>query len=317
MTTDSPAFSETFQRVYCDPTVFASFSGFHPISFARVLPFQSQDAFVDDGQLLSAEESHLAERNDYTRRAVVDAFVTGGLLPHSEAENVNSIIDDFDNDFFELMGLVYGNAGMFICALRWYREAVQALETLPPDSCSGLNSEDVHASVGYCLYALGLYEESISWSKSCIGPRHISDALCQALIAYEAQIAGGRILSVEHAATRTRYTANASDTQYAIQITPRLKSALKELSPFQDTYLDWVSHGSPGPTPPPEAYPFRLELDGSGLPRHKLNLIFATCARADLLVEKGSTAEAKRLLTEAAILEPSAAIISDRLLALA
>jgi hypothetical protein len=31
-------------------------------------------------------------------------------------------------DFFDLMGLVYASAGMYICALRWYREFIRELE---------------------------------------------------------------------------------------------------------------------------------------------------------------------------------------------
>ena len=69
MTTDSPLLSDGFQRLYCDATVFALFSVFHPISFARVLPFQSQDLLVDDYRLIDAEEAHLADRNDHTGTA--------------------------------------------------------------------------------------------------------------------------------------------------------------------------------------------------------------------------------------------------------
>src|SRR5882724_6205990 len=63
MTTDIPHLSDGFQRLYCDATVFASLSGFHPISFARVLPFQSQDLLMDDRRLIDAEEAHLADRS--------------------------------------------------------------------------------------------------------------------------------------------------------------------------------------------------------------------------------------------------------------
>ena len=47
-----------------------------------------------------------------------------------------------------------------------------------------------------------------------------------------------------------------------------------------------------------------------------MNLIFATCGQADALVEKGFTTEAKRLLYEAALLEPGASIVRDRIKAL-
>src|SRR5438477_10862925 len=87
--------SDGFQRLYCDATVFALFSVFHPISFARVLPFQSQDLVVDDYHLIDAEAAHLASRNDHTRREVIEAYGKCGLLPEVEADNVKSVIDYF------------------------------------------------------------------------------------------------------------------------------------------------------------------------------------------------------------------------------
>lgn len=47
-----------------------------------------------------------------------------------------------------------------------------------------------------------------------------------------------------------------------------------------------------------------------------MNLIFATCAWADALTEHGHAAEAKRLLYEAALLEPEAGFVRDRIEAL-
>jgi len=310
MATDTPLLSNGFQRLYCDATVFASFSVFHPISLARVLPFQSQDLVVDEQELLQAEEAHLSDRNDHTRRGVIDAYVKCGLLPEVDADNVKSVIDYFGADFFELMGLVYANAGMFICALRWYRKFIAELEGKPRP---GLDRESVYASVGYCLYSLGLFAEAISWSKSCIGPRLIRDVVCQGLINYEAQLTGGTIRSIERAASRTRYTASTQNPTQAIEATPRLKAALEAFAPSQDFYIDWVRHESPAPAIQPEGYPLRLEIDASSLPRHKMNLIFATCGQADALIEKGFHHEAKRLLSEALMLEPEASIVLERL----
>jgi hypothetical protein len=48
-----------------------------------------------------------------------------------------------------------------------------------------------------------------------------------------------------------------------------------------------------------------------------MNLIFATCRQADALMERGYTADAKRLLQEAAMLEPAAGFIWERIRALA
>jgi len=44
-----------------------------------------------------------------------------------------------------------------------------------------------------------------------------------------------------------------------------------------------------------------------------MNLIFATCGHADALVEKGYVLEAKRQLSEVAMLEPNADFVQERL----
>jgi len=313
MNTDIQNLSSGFQRLYCDATVFDAFSTFHPISFRRVLPFQSQDPVVDDPRLIGAEEAHLADRNDLTRRGVVDVYFKCGLLPWTEAADLSNVIDFYGADFFDLMGLVYANAGMFRCALRWYREMIHELETNPR---SGLDNESIYASVGYCLYSLGLFAEAISWSKSCIGTRPTTDAVCESLLDYEAQQAGGRLLAIERVGPITRYTVSALEPAQANQTTPRLIATMPAFSPLQKILIDWVSQDAPAPGIPPEGYPFRVELDASSLPRHKMNLIFATCGQADALVERGYTAEAKRLLFEVAMLEPAAVFIRDRIQAL-
>jgi len=314
MDSDTPTFSDGFQRLYCDATVFEGFSAFHPISFSRVLPFQAQDPVVDDARLIGAEEAHLADRNDMTRQEVIEAYSRCGLLTEEDAANVKSVIDHFDADFFELMGEIYANAGMFICALRWYRECIALLETPGPDSKSEYDS--IHAGVGYCLYALGLFPEAIAWTKSCIGPLPTVDAACQALIDYEAQLEGGKILAIERSAGRTRYTVSAFDPAHASQAAARLKTAMSMFAPIQEVYIDWVSSEAPAPEIRPGDYPFKMDREAGDLPRHKMNLLFATCGQADALVEKGHTAEAKQLLIEAAMLEPEAEMIQDRIKAL-
>jgi hypothetical protein len=118
MNTETPLLSDGFQRLYCDAAVFEGFSGLHPISFKRVLPFQAQDRVADDPRVIEAEAAHLANRNDFTRRAVVEGYSQFGLLPEADAANLTSVIDYFDANFFGLMGQVYANEGMFICALR-------------------------------------------------------------------------------------------------------------------------------------------------------------------------------------------------------
>ncbi len=184
-------FSQGFQRLYCDATAFEPFSTFYPISFARVLPFQPEDLAVDDPRLIGTEAAHLADPNDLTRREVLEAYAQCGLLAAAEADNVKSVIDDYGAGFFDLMGLVYANAGMYICALRWYHEFIRELEAPRTDAQSAMDDEGVHASIGYCLYALGLFEEAIAWTKACIGLDLITDRLCQALMNHEAQLAGG------------------------------------------------------------------------------------------------------------------------------
>lgn len=314
MNTDALNLSSGFQQLYCDASVFEGFSALHPISFKRVLPFQVQDPVADDSGLITAEAAHLATRNDQTRRDVVEAYRRCGLLGVEDAASLKSVIDYFDADFFDIMGLVYANAGMFICALRWYREFIAELETRSPDSCS--DSESVYASVGYCLYGLGLFEEAVAWSKSCIGPRLTADVVCRALIGYEAQSAGGRLLAIERAINRARYTASAIDPGQAQQGSPRLKAAINAFAPFQEIYIDWVSRDAPAPGIKPGSYPFRAELGGDSLMRHKMNLLFATCGQADALAARGHNAEAKRLLYEAAMLEPAAGFVWDKIKAL-
>ncbi len=58
-------------------------------------------------------------------------------------------------------------------------------------------------------------------------------------------------------------------------------------------------------------------MDNGCLPRHKMNLLFATVAMADCSSECGNKAEARRLLQEAALLEPQADFIQDRFKAIA
>ncbi len=311
MSTNPPSFSELFRRLYCDTAAFDAFSALHPISFRRVLPFQYPDEGVDELSLLLAEEAHLANQHDDTRRAVVDEYARCGLLDQTDASNLTGVLDFYDADFFELMGLVYANLQRFRCALRWYRELILRLETQNPNSCS--DTESVYAGVGYCLYSLGLFEEAIAWSKACIGPRAIGDVVCRALIDYEAELAGGAIRVIERAGARTKYTVSAFEPAHVAERVARLKATLKSVAPFQELYLDWVAHDSPTPGPQPGGYPFQAEFDVGTLVRHKMNLIFATCAHADALLAKGYQSEAKRLLCEAAMLEPAATIVADRL----
>jgi tetratricopeptide (TPR) repeat protein len=314
--------TDGFQRLYCDATVFEPFSTLHPISFARVLPFQPDDPVMDDSGLLGAEMSHLAVRSDLTRGEVIDAYARCGLLSAEDAANVKSVIDLYGADFFELMGLVYANAGMCIGALRWYREFIRELEAQGPEAA--LDSEGVYASVGYCLYALGLYEEAVAWTKSCVGPCLMADAICEALLDYEAQRVGGRLRCVERVGLRTRYTLSTSDPSQVSESTPRLKAALKTYAPDQETYLDWIAadaslpaslESAEAPADDREALfqPVKLVRDISDLPRHKLNLIFASYARAEALREKDFFRLARQLLSEAAQLEPSAVFIQSRL----
>jgi len=59
-----PHLSAAFQRLYCDPAVFAAFCTRHPVSLLGVLPLLTSVSVVDDLQLLAAEAAHLADRND-------------------------------------------------------------------------------------------------------------------------------------------------------------------------------------------------------------------------------------------------------------
>jgi tetratricopeptide (TPR) repeat protein len=307
---DAPLLSEDFQRLYCDAAVFEPFSVLHPISFKRVLPFQSTAEVVDDRQLLETEAAHLAGRNDATRRAVVEEYFRCGLLEEMDAANLRSAIDDYDADFFEVMGTAYANAEKFACALRWFREFIRVLES--ENSLLRSDEAGVYASVGYCLYSLGMFEEAVAWSRSCIGPRQLADTVCQALLNYEAQSAGGGVQSVERLRSRTRYTIRAQATGDVEETVTRLKDAMQAMAPFQEVYIDWVNAESPNPAPC-EGYPFGLDADGGNLVRHRMNLLFSLCGQADALVGRGYQREARRLLYEAAMLEPNASFIQDKL----
>ena len=211
--------SGDFRRLYCEAAVFDPFSAFHPISFWRLLPYPSEETVVDDHLLICAEAVQLAQNSDESRLRVVEQYLRCGLLAEADAINVSASIDLFDTGFFELMGDVYANAGIFRCALRWHREMIRELETRQSNSRS--DAEGVYASVGYCLYSLGLFAEAISWTKSCIGPGAMADALCQGLIAYEVEAAGGVIQRVERAGTRTRYTGSGALTVYLVLVPAR------------------------------------------------------------------------------------------------
>ena len=77
--------------------------------------------------------------------------------------------------------------------------------------------------------------------------------------------------------------------------------------------LEWVSSEETRPEIEPESYPFQSEHDAGDLSRHRMNLLFATAFYADALIARGHTAEAKRRLLEAAMLEPGADFIQERL----
>lgn len=290
MNTEPRVLSTDFQRLYCDADVFDSFSAWHPISFRRVLPFQAQDPVIDDPRLLAAEVSHLNSPSDITRRSVMEAFRQSGLLSEEDAAKLLPAVDYFGADFFELMGEVYESAGMFICALRWYREFITELETQKPNPNSVPDTGSVYASVGYCLYSLGLFEEAIAWSKPCIGPFQMVDTVCRELINYEAQLQGGCVRVVERATNRVRYTASAFDPAQAQQITPRLKLAMSAFAPFQESHVDWISSKRSTPEIASEGYPFQIERESGSLTRHRMNLLFATggsCGCADCLRPPG------------------------------
>ena len=312
MSTDGSKLSLGFSTLYCEGGVFDSFSTLHPISFHRVLPFQAGDGIVDDAHLIRAEEAHLAQQNDATRQGVIDTYARSGLLTAADAENVKSVIDFYDADFFELMAESYANAGMFKCALRWLRESIARLETGQPPAVSS-DTASVYADAGYCLYSLGLQAEAIAWSKSCLGPRGAGEAIARALIAYEAELVGGAIKAVERVGPRTRYTVSSWDLEKSNQLSPRLAAAMKATAPFQHISIDWIGAETTAPEIPPGGYPFQHEMDGGSLVRHKMNLIFSTCALADELTGRGNVMEARRVLAEAAILAPEAGVIRERL----
>jgi tetratricopeptide (TPR) repeat protein len=308
----TPFLSDAFRQLYCDAAVFDSFSEFHPISFRRALPFQSPDEAIDKSRLIEAEAAHLAGPTDATRLGVVEEYFRCGLLKEPEAINLRAVLDFFDADFFELMGLAYANAGRFRCALRWYRERIRELERQTPNSCS--DWESVYASAGYCLYSLELFEEAIAWSKSCIGPRQMAEVISRALIDYELQLAGGVVRTIERSGSRTRYTIVSDSAPADVgRSVSQIKNAITAFAPFQEIYIDWAIKQTTATVAPAEGYPFKAEFDASSLLRHRMNLIFASCGHADALMERGYNLEAKRVLSEVAMLEPNASFVWERL----
>jgi tetratricopeptide (TPR) repeat protein len=308
----STQYSGAFQQLYCDATIFENFSHWHPVDFNRVLPFQAADPVFDDAGLLAAEAAHLADPGAASRLAVLEAFAQCGLLSAEDLANLKFIMDEGDSDFFELMGEIYANAGQFICALRWYRECLAVVEAQNPSVRS--DRADVFASIGYCLYSLGLFAEAIAWTRSCAGPDLLELTISRVLTDYQAQCCGGRLLAMERSANRTRLTSStAQGEDLTRQASLQLQSALKQHAPFEEFYFSWVNATAPAPPMPAEGYPFSLELDNSSLPRHKMNLLFALCGRADELSGRGFSGEAKRLLQEAVLLEPQADFVPEKL----
>jgi len=120
------------------------------------------------------------------------------------------------------------------------------------------------------------------------------------------------IQTTERSGDRTRYTISAPQPADVGKTVSHLKVAMEALAPFQEVYIDWIRYETPGSGMQPDGYPFKAEFDAGSLLRHKMNLIFATCGQADALIEKGYHLEAKRLLSEAVMLEPEANIIVER-----
>jgi len=131
--------------LYCIDCV-ASLSGFHPISFARVLHFQSQ---ITDGRwrLIDAEEAHLATEMTIPAR-LYRRVRQVWLAARGEADNVKSVIGYFGADFFELMDGLRKRRHVYLRS-SVYRNCPE-LEIKPQFM---LDTESVYASVGYSLLA--------------------------------------------------------------------------------------------------------------------------------------------------------------------
>ena len=72
---DVSRLSPAFQALYCDPAVFASCSDFIPINFARVLPFQAEEALLAG----ASDETLLKGVGDFLRKQLQED-VFGGLI---------------------------------------------------------------------------------------------------------------------------------------------------------------------------------------------------------------------------------------------
>jgi tetratricopeptide (TPR) repeat protein len=228
-----------------------------------------------------------------------------------DARNLKSIVED-EFDFIEEMGLVYANAGIYRCALRWHHELIAMLES--ENSSHRSDDCNVYAHVGYCLYSLGLFQEAIAWSRSCIGITPMEEAICHALIDYESQINGGMIRMVERSGSRVRYTVNSTDPIKSCHINKRLADAFQKYVPFiMLVEVDWINQEADNDKTSPKEFIFKPEYGGGIYQNHKRNLIFSLCALAETLVNNGCINEAKRLLQEAAMLEPEVTFIWERI----
>ena len=122
--------------------------------------------------------------------------------------------------------------------------------------------------------------------------------------------------AIESVGFRTRYTVSTMMPDQPAQVSPRLKQAINNFAPFREVYLDWVKAETPKPEIQAGGYPFQAERDITAQIRHRMNLIFALCGQADELMARGFDGEAKRLLWEAALLEPQAEFVRARIQAL-
>lgn len=309
-----PLFSPDFTQIYCDDKSFRSFSYLHPINLGGVLPFKKKDRILDEPSVVRAEVDLLENPSNDTRAKVISAYTSENFLDDATAKGLLEFIDFFDTDFYELIGELYSNAGMFRCALRWYHEYIRQTETTE-NTASDLDA--AYASVGYCLYSLGLYSECIAWTKSCMGAWPFFDSIAKAVLRTHFGIREKVEVKTERAWNSTLWTVRGrfkpSELERFSVRAERIAEFLQTVIPRHRVRVN-VEDNYPGPfTSESHGYPFNPHFDGNPSSRHKMNFLISSFSFAEVLVANGQTAEATGLLREALEIEPEAVFVRKKL----
>lgn len=310
-------YSHEYEQIYCNPELFINFCADPPINLSTILPFEPDDIFIDAPNLLQAEQAILVGVSDKTINRVLEAYVKNNFICEEDRANLQAFSDYFDEDFYEVIGTLYSNIGKYKCALRWYHEFIRYFEK--KKEWYSLSEDEVYASVGYCLYALGFYGLSIVWTKYCISSKLEADLVSSGAIGMQCELLGTHFRKIERVAAAQKFTISGkkSNLSHAIGKKGRkaefIKNYLERLIPNFRVILTYIEERDPKDNIliKPQSYPFRPEFDGSAYPIHKTNLILSLYSEAITLAELGYIRKAKRLLGEGLTIEPNCGFILE------